>query len=175
MIKEINYSDEDYYEIYGKLSLDNLRGKVYLTYETESVTLESVLTEITAGTGWTFQLVDANTKLRTLRLTNVSVYQILLECCAVYGCEVWLDTLNRMIKFYTKRGQDRGAYVYSELNLRDRDYQSDTYDLATRLYPYGKDGLSIVSVNGGLEYIDNTQFTSKIIERKWIEIGRAHV
>jgi len=169
VIKEINYSDEDYYEVFSKLNLDSLRGKVYLTYETESVTLESVLAEITAGTGWTYQLVDANTKLRTLRLTNVSVYQILLECCAVYGCEVWFDTLNHVARFFTRRGQDRGAYVYSDLNLRDRDYQSDTYDLATRLYPFGKDGLSIASVNGGLEYIDNTQYTSKIIERKWVD------
>ena len=169
VIKEINTSDEDYYEVYGKLSLDSLRGKSYLTYETESVNLELVLTEITAGTGWTYQLVDANTKLRTLHLTNVSVYQILLECCVVYGVEVWFDTLNHVAWFYTLRGQDRGAYVYSELNLRDRDYQSDTYDLATRLYPYGKDGLSIASVNGGLEYIDNTQFTTKVIERKWVD------
>ena len=169
VIKEINFSDEDYYEVYGKLNLDSLRGKAYLTYETESVTLEANLSSVLAGTGWTYQLVDANTKLRTLRLTNVSVCQIILECCAVYGVEVWFDTLNHVVQFYTWRGQDRGAYVYSELNLKDRDYQSDTYDLATRLYPYGKDGLSIASVNGGLEYIDNTQFTSKIIERKWID------
>ena len=169
VIKEINFSDEDFYEIYGKLNVDSLRGKAYLTYETESVTIGTVLTEITTGTGWNYQLVDANTKLRTLRLTNVSVYQIILECCVVYGCEVWFDTLNHVARFYTRRGQDRGAYVYSELNLRDRDYQSDTYDLVTRLYPYGKDGLSIASVNAGLEYIDNTQFTSKIVERKWVD------
>ncbi|HAL73539.1 MAG TPA: hypothetical protein DCM45_00430 [Clostridiales bacterium] len=169
VIKEINFSDEDFYEVFGKLNLDSLRGKAYLTYETESVTLSTVLTEITADTGWTFQQVDANTKLRTLRLNNVSVYQIILECCAVYGCEVWFDTLNRVVRFYTRRGLDRGAYVYSELNLRDRDYQSDTYELATRLYPYGKDGLSIASVNSGLEYIDNTQFTTKIIERKLVD------
>lgn len=169
VIKEINFSDEDFYEIYGKLNLDSLRGKAYVNFETESVTLSTVLAEITAGTGWDCQLVDANSKLRTLRLTNVSVYQIILECCAVYGCEVWFDTINHVARFYTRRGQDRGAYVYSELNLRDCDYQSDTYDLATRLFPYGKDGLSIASVNAGLEYIDNTQFTSKIVERKWVD------
>lgn len=169
VIKEINYSDEDFYEVYGKLSLDSLRGKSYLTYETDSVSLDTILLAITAETGWTYQLVDANTKLRTLKLTNVSVYQIILECCAVYGCEVWFDTLSKVIRFYTKRGMNRGAYVYSELNLRDRDYQSDTYDLVTRLYPYGKDGLTITSINGGLEYIDNTQFTGKIIERKWLD------
>ena len=169
VIKEINFSDADFYEVYGKLNLDSLRGKAYLTYETESVTLAANLASILADTGWTYQLVDANIKLRTLRLTNVSVYQIILECCAVYGVEAWLDTLNHTVWVYTRRGQDRGAYVYSELNLRDRDYQSDTYDLATRLYPYGKDGLSIASVNNGLEYLDNTQFTTKIIERKWID------
>ena len=169
VIKEINYSDEDFYEVFGKLNLDCLRGKAYLSYETESVTLGMVLSETTAETGWTYQLEDGNEMLRTLKLTNVSVYQIILECCAVYGCEVWFDTLSHTVWFYARRGQDRGAYVYSELNLRDCDYQSDTYDLATRLYPYGKDGLSIASVNSGLEYIDNTQFTDKIIERKWLD------
>jgi phage minor structural protein len=169
VIKEINFSDKDFYEVYGKLNVDSLRGKAYLTYESGSVTISTVLTDITAGTGWTYQLVDTNTKLRTLKLTNVSVHQIILECCAVYGVEVWFDTLSKTIRVYNQRGTDRGAYVYSELNLRDSDYQSDTYDLVTRLYPYGKDGLSIASVNGGLAYIDNTQFTGKIIERKWID------
>jgi phage minor structural protein len=169
VIKEINFSDKDFYEVFGKLNVDNLRGKAYLTYETESVTLEANLSSVLTGTGWSYQLVDTSTKLRMLRLTNVSVHQIILECCAVYGCEVWFDTLSKTARIYTQRGMDRGAYVYSELNLRDSDYQSDTYDLVTRLYPYGKDGLSIASVNGGLEYIDNTQFTGKIIERKWID------
>ena len=169
VIKEINTSDDDFFEVYGKLSLDSLRGKSYLTYETESDLLDTVLTDITAGTGWTYQLVDGNTKLRTLKLTNVTVYQIVLECCLVYGCEVWFDTLNKTIRFYTQRGLDRGAYVTSELNLRDSEVQSDTYDLITRLYPYGKDGLTIESVNGGLQYIDNTQFTSKVIEYKWLD------
>jgi phage minor structural protein len=169
VIKEINYSDEDFYEVFGKLNLDSLHGKAYLTIEIESGNLDAALTSVLAGTGWTYQIVDANTKLRTIKLTNVSVYQIVLECCAVYGCEVWFDTLGKTARFYTKRGMDRGAYVYSELNLKDRDYQSDTYDLATRLYPIGKDGLTIASVNDGQEYIDNHQFTSKIIERKWID------
>jgi phage minor structural protein len=169
VIKEINTSDEDFYEVFGKLNLDSLRGKAYLTLEIESGTLEATLASVLAGTGWTYQLVDANSKLRTIKLTNVSVYQIVLECCTVYGCEVWFDTLNKTARFYTRRGMDRGAYVYSELNLKDRDYQSDSYELATRLYPIGKDGLSIASVNGGQEYIDNHQYTSKVIERKWVD------
>ncbi len=169
VIKEVNNSDENYYEVFGKLNLDSLRGKAYLAYETDSITLSSVMSAVTSGTGWTYQLVDANTKLRTLKLTNVSAHQIILECCSVYGCEVWFDTLNKIVMFYAQRGQDRGAYIYSELNLRDSEYQSDTYDLTTRLYPYGKDGLSIASVNGELEYIDNTQYTTKVIERYWLD------
>ena len=169
VIKEVNTSDEDYYEVFGKLNLDSLRGKAYLAYETDSITLSSVMSAVTSGTGWTYQLVDANTKLRTLKLTNVSAHQIILECCSVYGCEIWFDTLNKIVMFYAQRGQDRGAYVYSELNLRDSEYQSDTYDLTTRLYPYGKDDLSIASVNGELEYIDNTQYTTKVIERYWLD------
>ena len=169
VIKEINSSDDDFYEVYGKLSLDSLRGKSFLTYGAESSSLDTVLSDITTGTGWTYQLVDESTKLRTLNLTNVSVYQIVLECCAVYGCEVWFDTLNKVIRLYTQRGLDRGAYVYTDLNLRDRVYQSDTYDLVTRLYPYGKDGLTIASVNGGKEYLDNFQFTDKVIEQKWLD------
>ncbi len=169
VIKEINTSDEEYYEVFGKLSLDSLRGKSYLTYVSDTVALATVLVTITAGTGWTYQFIDANTKMRSLSLTNVTVYSIIMECCTVYGMEVYFDTINKVVKFYTTRGTNRGAYVYSELNLRDRDYQSDTYELVTRLYPYGKDGLTVASVNGGLEYVDNTQYTNKIIERRWVD------
>ena len=43
----------------------------------------------------------------------------------------------------------------------------DTYDFYTRIIPVGKDGLKITSVNGGKEYIDNFQYSRKIIPYIW--------
>lgn len=39
--------------------------------------------------------------------------------------------------------------------------------MVTRLYAYGKDGLSIASVNNGCEYIENHSYTAKVISYVW--------
>ena len=58
-------------------------------------------------------------------------------------------------------------YSLQGLNLRKLTLSGDTYDFYTRIIPVGKDGLKITSVNGGKEYIDNFQYSRKIIPYIW--------
>ena len=53
------------------------------------------------------------------------------------------------------------------MNLRRVDYKGDTYEFCTRLYPYGADGLDISGVNDGKTYIDNFQYSDKVIAKVW--------
>lgn len=167
LLKEINYSDSDYYEVFGKLNLDALKSSVYRTYESSEQAISIVLGEILTDTGWTYALIDPITKTRTVQLEDVTAADIILDCCKAYNVEVEFDTLSRTVKVYQARGTNRGAYVFSDLNLKKSDYQSDTYNFVTRLYPYGKDGLTIAAVNAGAEYISNFQHSNKIIEMVW--------
>lgn len=59
-----------------------------------------------------------------------------------------VDLLNR-------RGADRGVQLRYRKNLKNIKRLVDTKSLITRLYVYGKDGLTIESVNSGLKYIDS--------------------
>lgn len=167
VVKEVNFSDPYYYEVFAKLNLDDLRVTVFSVYEQSEVAVSVVIADVLTGTGWTYSMHDSITKSRTVTLKEVCAYDIIMECCAVYGCEVEFDTLDQVVTVYAARGADRGAYVATELNLKAIDYQSDSYEFCTRLYPYGKDGLDVTSVNGGLAYIDNNAYSAKVRELIW--------
>ena len=46
-------------------------------------------------------------------------------------------------------------------------YKGSTTSLVTRLYPYGKDGLSIASLNNGKAYLENYSYTDKVVSAIW--------
>lgn len=52
-------------------------------------------------------------------------------------------------------------YFSDQLNLRKLTVQYSTYDFYTEIEPYGKDGLTIETVNSGKTYLENHQYSSK--------------
>lgn len=167
VIKEINSQDKFYYEIYGKPNVEELKGKQFVNYESVGFPVSAVLGEVLNGTLWDYQLVDVSSKNRTIRGEFVSVYDIIIDCANTYGVEIEFDTINKVVNVYSAIGVDRGAYIYSDLNLKKTDLQSDTYDYKTRLYAYGADGLTFADINDGKEYVDNFSYSNKIIELIW--------
>lgn len=167
VIKEVNYSDKDYIEVFGKLNLDDLKGKTVQAFDSTEQTLDSFLLNLLSTTDWTYSIVNPNIKRRTIRSEVATVHDLLIDMANTYGVEIEFDTLTRTVNVYQTIGTDRGAYAYTDLNIKSTDYQSDTYNYVTRIYPYGKDGLTVESVNGGLAYITNNQFSNKIIEVIW--------
>ena len=71
-----------------------------------------------------------------------------------------------MIHLYEHIGTDRGAYFMEGLNLRKLTVKSNTYDFYTRIYPIGKDGIT-PEIMIGVPYIDNHQYTDKIVPKIW--------
>jgi len=167
IIKEINYSDYQYIEIFGKLNVEDLQGSIIKEFETVNKSIDEIMDSILDGTGWTWQFANPTTKNRTVRKLNATPYDLVMEVVGTYGVEVEFDSVNKIVKFYQMIGLDRGAYIYSDLNLKSCEYQSDIYDLTTVIYPYGADGLTIESVNDGIDYVTNFTHTSKVIEKVW--------
>lgn len=66
-----------------------------------------------------------------------------------------------------------GNYITDQLNIISFSHQSDSYDICTRLYYYGKDEngkyVSFASINGGKEYVENFSYTDKIISKAIID------
>jgi len=168
VIKEINYPSKDFVEVFGKLDVDELKATKIRSYESVERDISFVLNEI-LPVGWTYSLVDIPAKNRTLREENINAFALIVKAMNTYGFEVEFDTLNKVVRVKQLLGSDRGAYVYTDLNIRRLDFQSDTYDFATRLYAYGKDNLTFADINSGKEYVENFEHSNKIIEEIWTD------
>lgn len=77
------------------------------------------------------------------------------------------DAVNKKVYIYEEMGADKGAYFIDQLNLKAVNQQRNSYNYITRLIPVGKDGLDITSVNNGKNYVENYQYSSKVITAYW--------
>lgn len=165
VVKEID-PNNDFKRFNCILNLEDIKAKSIFNFETENNNIDDTIRLAIAGTGWV--LVDSNiTKRRTVRLKNTNALKVLREIRKVFKIDYRFDSINKKIYVYEQYGSDKGVYFSDELNLTDLKFPSDTYEYITRIIPIGKDGLKISSVNGGKEYIDNFQYTNKIIEYIW--------
>lgn len=166
IIKEINYNDDNWTEYVCKINIEGLKGTVLDRFETVEQSCSNAVNLALAGTGWTIGSCNV-AKLRTVRKSNCSVYDVLKEIQSAYSCEMTFDSINKKIYIYQTMGSDKGAYFTEQLNLKKLDVQSNSYDYITRLIPIGKDGLTITTVNAGLNYIENHQYSNKAITAYW--------
>ena len=118
------------------------------------------------GTGWTVGICTV-TKRRTVSIDETcNAWDVLQEVMDTYRCECKIDNIQKRIDLYEAIGMDRGAYFIEGLNLRKLTLKSDTYDFYTRIYPVGKDGIT-PEIMLGVPYIDNHQYSDKVIPRYW--------
>lgn len=165
VIKEVNI-DDDWTEFVCKINVENLKGNAIERFESVEQTIESCLNLALVGTGWSIGSCNI-IKKRTIRKANSSAWDILQECRKVYRCDYRFDVINRKIYIYQSMGNDRGTYFTEELNLKKLGVQSNSYDYCTRIIPIGKDGLKITSINSGKEYVENYQYSNKVITVYW--------
>ena len=164
VIKEIN-SEGDMVSVKAKLNIDELEGTFFESFNTSEQTITQAMQLALSGTGWT---VDTTlTKKRTLKLTNIYVWDIVKQIIETYHVEIQIDSINKNITFVEQRGSDKGIYFTSQLNLKSISKKSDTNEFYTRIKPVGKDGLTIADVNNGKDYLENYQYSSKVKTYYW--------
>lgn len=166
IVKEVNYSNENYDQYVCKLNIEDISGKDVSHFETVEQDCPSSVNLALAGTGWTIGSCDVNKK-RTVRKNNCTTYDVLQEIQSAYNCEMSFDAINKKIYIYEEMGSDKGAYFSDQLNFKSVNQQRNSYNYVTRLIPLGKDGLDITSVNSGKNYIENFQYSNKIITGFW--------
>lgn len=164
VIKE-KHSAGDWYDYVCQLDLDDFRNIYKNTIGTYTLSTLVYYACIGTGTGWTHSTVATTAKY--VEGDYQSNLDELKSFIAYFGCEAKFDTINKIINVVNQLGEDKGCYFIEELNLKKLDIDSDTNNLITRLEPIGKDGLSISSVNSGLNYVSNNTYTSKIIYGVW--------
>lgn len=160
VVKEIEKSSEGTATITAQLDLESLEGKPFRAFKSEEQTIKATLQLAFAGTGWTVGECRISKK-RTLSMANVSALDVLKQALKTYRAEIKIDSKKQSIDIYPEIGSDKGVYFSDQLNLRKLTVQYSTYDFYTEIEPYGKDGLTIETVNSGKTYLENHQYSSK--------------
>lgn len=166
VVKEVTRGTDGTAKITATLDMEALEGKSFRSFKTTEQTIQAALQLAFAGTGWTIA-ESTITKKRTLSMTNVSAMDILKQALKTYRAEILVDSKNQQIYIYESVGSDKGVYFTSQLNLKKLSVQSTSYDFYTELEPYGKDGMTIESVNNGKTYVENHQYSNKVKRYIW--------
>ena len=164
-VKQIDAGAHDA-KIVCQLDLDEWRATLNVDYNSGTKTCYQQITAV-LPTGWTLNDLALVNIGRTIE-GDLTPYDVCVECTGVYSVYVRWDNKNKVCTIYPKAmGDPVGAFATRELNLKEINYKGKSNDLVTRLYAYGKDGLSFADINSGKAYVDNFTYTNKIICGIW--------
>jgi len=106
---------------------------------------------------------------RTITADGATPLDVVKMVCDTWDVAVQFDTKTKYIRIYRPSGNaPSGVYYTDELNLTERpQYKGSSTDFYTRLYAYGKDGLSFADINDGKPYVEDTSYSGQIISRYW--------
>lgn len=166
VIKEVPATTDGFPQIVAILNLEDLQRDMWQTLSVTDTTIDAAVRTVLAGTGWTIGECDV-TKKRNAGMIQVSTLGVIQNLCTAFMCEPVFDTINKTVSFYNKRGEDKGVYFLRGLNLKKLQKKSTSYDYYTRIIPIGQNGLTIESVNNGKNYLENYQYSSKVLTYIW--------
>lgn len=164
-VKQIDQGANDA-KIVCQLNIDDWRSTLNVDYNSDTKTCNQQITAVLPA-GWTINdraLVNIG---RTIE-GDLTPYDVCVKCTSVYNVYIRWDNKNKVVTIYPKAmAAPVGAFATRELNLKELNYKGKSNDIVTRLYAYGKDGLSFADINGGKPYVDNFTYTNKIICGIW--------
>ncbi len=174
IVKEHNLKTEEnggitWVEYVCDLNVEPLKGTLIDNFAPGSVPPDQAANLALAGTGWKVGYCDVSRR-RTAAKTNCTVFEAVEDIAKAYSCEITFDSINHLVNIHQKQGADRGVYFAEQLNLKSLEVQANSRSYVTRLYPRGKDGLTISDVNGGVPYVSNYQYSTKTgYDAYWID------
>lgn len=154
------------YDIVCKPNLDDFKKDFYPNYTYTSNTLKAILTPLLEPIGWTIECAD--TSMKTLTGKDKTLLEIIIHAMELFEYEYIWDIPSKKIIAGVELGSDKGAYLHQELNLRQLNVTTHSYDYVTRLIPKGKDDLGIEGVNNGVPYLEPAiKYSNKIVYGVW--------
>lgn len=145
------------------LNLDEWKESMTLDYVSGYITPASMVTNARPP-GWTVIDNSSISETRIVQLEAATPFSIYQHAIALFNLGGQFDNATRTLTIVNPNMVPPiGAFITSELNLTEIAFKGKSTELVTRMYVRGKDGLSIASVNAGLDYIDNFTYTSKIV------------
>lgn len=125
----------------------------------ERLTLIEMLKKIT---NWEILNGQTKTFRRTLHIEDCSAFKLLFDIQKIFDVAFVFDCINKTIKVVDEPNKTN-LIVSRDVNLESIDMTTDTYEHYTRLYAYGKDGLSFSEINDGKDYVEDFTYNSNVI------------
>lgn len=167
LIKKI---DDD--KVDCKLNFDFLKTRLYKDYVSATSSLAEVLVRHLPS-GWTIEGINVTTIRRTIKFDLCNDYDVIMDCIDTYGVKfIWHILEKRLVVVKPELMNPTGEYVTSDLNLRKLSFKGQSVNFATRLFAYGKDGMTMENaiIDGqryGLEYVEDKSFSNKVVIAYW--------
>ena len=154
-------------QIKALLDLDDWRGTVRVNYAVSGTIADNV--RAVAPTGWTVVDRSGMTGTASTELNGGSPLDLLEEFRKIYdGASYRFNQETKTVTIWDLyNGPNLGTFMTRELNLHDVQYKGKSTQFVTRLYAYGKDGLSIAEANGGIPYVENHTYSDRVICAYW--------
>ena len=168
VVKQVERSTDGFQNVTATLNLEDLEGIPWQKFSVKNATIAEAARLAIAGTGWRVGECNVNKK-RNAVVLNTTALGVIDKLCTAFICERVYDTINKTVSFYEKVGADKGVYFLRSLNLRKLSAKSDSYDFYTSIFPVGKNGLTIESVNNGSKYLENYSYSSKKKTYLWTD------
>lgn len=150
-----------------ELDLDDFKNRFYKKFRSETLTVGDTVQKALPDT---WRLIDEsyiNFK-RTIEIEGATDLDVLEKCMDTFDCVFSFSAKEKTVTILNPVNfGNLGCYFTDELNLKDISFKGSTSGYITRLYPYGKDGLSIADVNDGKEYVEDYSYTNKIVCGYW--------
>jgi len=113
-----------------------------------------ILTLVLSGTDWSIGIVNLTSPIDLKSKKRITILKAINLLAS--ECEGELDFLkNRVVDLKSQIGSETKLQLRYDKNCYYIEKKEDTSQLCTRLYVYGRDNLTIESVNEGKAYLDS--------------------
>lgn len=154
-------------QIKCQIDLDAWKADFYKDYNSGSHTLIAILGAV-KPTGWTVTDHSGKTFMRTIELPGATPLDIVEACRNTFNVTFRFNNIQKTMEIVDPDSYTPiGAFITRDLNLKEINYKGKSTSFATRLYAYGKDGLSFADINNGKPYVENHDYSARVICAYW--------
>lgn len=159
---ELNMDDEGIFKVYAHPYYGSLKG---MTIDVISglYNLETIVKELLSGTGWSASFEDDIPGIYNIKIQSQIVLNALTMVFDTWNVEYYFDTKAKVIKIGKHLGEVKDIIVVDKNNFINCKMNSDAYQLVTRLYPLGANGITVGAVNGGRPFVEDYSYTQDVI------------
>ena len=153
-------------KIVCQLDLDDWKASLAVGYDSGSKTVAQQVSAVCPA-GWSVLDRSGSSISRTIH-GDYTPLQVCEACRDIYSVYIRWDTALKRCTIYPQAmGSPAGSFATRELNLKEINYKGKSQNFITRLYAYGKEGLSFADINGGKPYVDDNSYSNRIICGYW--------